>query len=492
LKQRRARKGFLHQLFWIFCSLKLAVLVILALTLSLAAGTIVESLYDTATSQYWIYRASWFHLILALLGVNIFCVAVSRYPWKIRHIPFLLAHLGILMLLAGSWMTEKLGIDGNLRVSEGETVSVVEMDTAYWVVSEKDQVKAVPLPWLPPTVDFKPMDAASYGIPFDLKVDRFITHADPVVTFIKNAHSEEERALGKKKASAIKLLMVGGPMGISEEIWLWEGSASWRSTQAGPARLALGQVDSPSIPGQPQLSLEFNREGGLTYLSQSSDGKKLRGSFPAQKAVGRKINPGWRGGVEITIQEIVPDAVIQTTYRPSRIQYGNQAPTSAIHIVASGGDADVWLGLGDRAILRVQDREVELGYYPKRVVLPFSIRLEQFTIEHDPGTLTPAAYASRVSVLGEKGQKDVLISMNEPLEMKGYSIYQASYEDGEPRPVTSIFSVNQDPGRTWKYLGSLLIVLGSVLLFAAKYRQTKKSQKGSLSLESVSEPLPEA
>jgi hypothetical protein len=68
--------------------------------------------------------------------------------------------------------------------------------------------------------------------------------------------------------------------------------------------------------------------------------------------------------------------------------------------------------------------------------------------------------------------------MNEPLTVKGITLYQASYEDAQPRPVVSIFSVNRDPGRPWKYLGSLLIVLGSIILFAVKYRKSKATQKG--------------
>jgi cytochrome c biogenesis protein ResB len=131
------------------------------------------------------------------------------------------------------------------------------------------------------------------------------------------------------------------------------------------------------------------------------------------------------------------------------------------------------LGLGDRAVLHVADRDIEIGYFPKRVVLPFSVRLDRFTIEHDQGTLTPASYASRVTVLGGKGQQDVTISMNEPLQLNGYTLYQASYEEGTPRPVTSILAVNRDPGRIWKYLGSLLIVMGSVLLFAQKYKRAR-------------------
>ena len=36
-----------------------------------------------------------------------------------------------------------------------------------------------------------------------------------------------------------------------------------------------------------------------------------------------------------------------------------------------------------------------------------------------------------------------------------------------------ILSVNRDPGRAMKYWGSILIVLGSILLFAMKYWKKK-------------------
>lgn len=61
--------------------------------------------------------------------------------------------------------------------------------------------------------------------------------------------------------------------------------------------------------------------------------------------------------------------------------------------------------------------------------------------------------------------------MNEPLKHSGFTLYQTSYEPGDPRPITSILSVNRDPGRGAKYLGSLLIVLGAIWLFAMKYRR---------------------
>ncbi len=480
-------------LFQILSSLKLAVLVILSLAISLGTATVLESLYDTPTAQYWVYHARWFYLVLAGLGINIFCVAVSRIPWKLKHIPFLLAHLGILLLLLGSWITERAAVDGNLRVTEGETTSTVELDQSAVVMSTKDRVFSIPVPWLTPSVTFQPFSTSDRSVPYSLTVDQFISHADPEVSFIPRPVSATSDPNAGLKQAAIRLHIVGGPMKISQDIWLWEGAPQWKDVEAGPARFFLSrkkierEIQKSNVTkSQPWIGFEL-RKGGITYTAHSSDGKHVTGMLNVSDSIPEKvaytgwvIHPGWKGDVTLTVAEWIPDATIQVVYKPARVQYGAQAPSSAIHITGGDASTDVWLGLGDRAVLHLGDQDVGLGYFAKRVILPFSLRLDRFSIEHDPGTLRAASYSSQVTVNGTGAgsgagvEKKATISMNEPMEMNGYTVYQSSYEDSEPRPVTSVFSVNRDPGRFWKYLGSLLIVLGSVLLFAVKYRSSAR------------------
>jgi cytochrome c biogenesis protein ResB len=97
------------------------------------------------------------------------------------------------------------------------------------------------------------------------------------------------------------------------------------------------------------------------------------------------------------------------------------------------------------------------------------------------GTSRAKEYASLVSVLknGEaipaapESQEKTLISMNEPMKYNGYTIYQASFQEDEMgKPVASVFSVNKDPGRPIKYLGSLVLSFGIVWLF---YQRRKKA-----------------
>ena len=371
--------NYLDRLFEILSSLKLAVVCILGLAASLATGTILESLYDTPTSQYIVYRSFWFHALLGMLGVNIFCVAVSRWPWKLKHLPFLLAHAGIITLLTGSWMTEKFGLDGNVRVGEGETVSIVELseyDGAALVVSDSKSLQKVPIPWVPPGVRFRPISARAYGVTADLVVDRFLSHADATFSFVANANPGFG---GHPPLPAAQLRLQGGPMNITQDFWLWTGDASFRQIQMGPAGFAIGDSgDGPEpTPGQPTFFLRVERSGRIGYVAHSSDGKTVRGSLGTGAAAkGRGIQPGWKGGVHLTVLDWLPDAVPLTHYSPARIQYGQQAPPSAIHVVSGG--AETWLGLGDRTVLRAPEGQIEIAYQPKRVYLPFGVKLDHF------------------------------------------------------------------------------------------------------------------
>lgn len=480
-------------LFELLISLKLAVVIIVALAAACALATILESIYDTPTAQYWVYRSWWFYGILAVLGAQIFAVAMSRIPWKKKHTPFLLAHLGILILLFGSWLTERYGIDGILRVEEGEIGTVVEIQEPTLILVEGNQVKSIPVPWRPPNAEFSPIRIDEYGI----EIDRYLSHAQPDVRFHP---AQKQNGAGAETLPAVKVELKAGDNApramrrFKQEFWLWSGDPAWMSFSAGPARVSLASAESKlslkDLAGEkqgPSILLKPASNGALLYETQNSAGKTKRGRFSSGKIDGAKIHPGWAVDFTLTVKEWIPDARSEVRYRKSDLQYGLEAPPSAIHLKAGDEkDARLWLGLGDRATLQFRGREIAIGYYPRRVLLPFGIQLQRFEIEHYQGTTQPAEYSSRVRVVDdrkvEKKQRDlagqeILVSMNEPLYYGGFTFYQSSYEPGEPRATVSIFSVNQDPGRWWKYIGSILIVLGAILLFAMRKFQNRKKRK---------------
>ena len=107
-------------IYSLFCSLKLAIFTLSALILLFAVGTVYESFQGRLAAQEVIYRSVLMNIFLSLLVLNIVAVMIDRWPWKKRHIAFLLAHFGIIFLITGALITRFYGVDGNMRLALGD------------------------------------------------------------------------------------------------------------------------------------------------------------------------------------------------------------------------------------------------------------------------------------------------------------------------------------------------------------------------------------
>src|SRR5919197_1998075 len=109
-----------NPIFEFFASLKLAVVLLAVIIVAGVAGTIYESSFDAKIARAYVYGAPWFNLWLVLLGANLACSALSRWPWRKHHLAFLITHLGIITLLIGSLIGRIWGIEGTITLFKGE------------------------------------------------------------------------------------------------------------------------------------------------------------------------------------------------------------------------------------------------------------------------------------------------------------------------------------------------------------------------------------
>jgi hypothetical protein len=114
-------KSFGGRVLSALSSLRLAVVTMVTLGSVCAYATFYEMYNGTPAVQRDIYHTPWFAFLLGLLGLNVFSVMVSRYPWTKHHVGFLTAHVGILLVLAGSVVSLYRGLDSNMALFEGET-----------------------------------------------------------------------------------------------------------------------------------------------------------------------------------------------------------------------------------------------------------------------------------------------------------------------------------------------------------------------------------
>jgi hypothetical protein len=114
-------KGFGGRALRWLGSLRLSVLVMVTIGSICAFATFYEMRQGTPAVQRDIYQTSWFAVLLGLLGLNVLAAMLSRWPWSKHHVGFLLAHVGILLVLTGSVVSLYRGLDSNMALYEGET-----------------------------------------------------------------------------------------------------------------------------------------------------------------------------------------------------------------------------------------------------------------------------------------------------------------------------------------------------------------------------------
>ncbi len=138
---RRAWQGMLSNPYFrsFSLSLKLAVLCLLSLAAVLATATVLESEFGTRAAHVMVYGTLWFYALLLLLGTNVLCAALSRLPWKKRHIGFVTTHVGILTILLGAYLTMRFGVDGSLPVFEGSEDSEVILNNLKLSVMDEEE-----------------------------------------------------------------------------------------------------------------------------------------------------------------------------------------------------------------------------------------------------------------------------------------------------------------------------------------------------------------
>jgi len=214
-------------LFQLLGSLKIAVALLLTIASVLGWGTFYETCFGTAAVQRFIYHSWWFQILLAFLGVNLAVAAMKRYPWERRHVPFVLAHLGIILILIGGILGGRLGIEGQLIISEGNTEQFLRLPQNVLVVHPLNPGDVFVFPtrfeskaWIHEPKETFPVALKEHKL--ELTVDRYFP----------NAKIEEEvTAQGSQENPAIHLVLSQEER--QEGIWLFSRDSERFGARSG-------------------------------------------------------------------------------------------------------------------------------------------------------------------------------------------------------------------------------------------------------------------
>jgi hypothetical protein len=543
---------------------------LIGLAVALAAGTIIESLHGALAAQKVIYHSGWFTVLLLLLGVNVAASALNRLPWQKRHVGFLLTHAGILLILFGSWMTQRFAVEGILALAEGEKSDRIELpQPLLHVLVPKGQESAM-IPVKTTAFEWRGRRPLSESGPQGLKV--YLAAYYP--------HSEHIEEMVPKSGGrpALKVSVYNASMGSGG--WLLQGDPDRDSVNLGPAlvRFAAEEFETSPAPAKkgeillqaggksirfavedllgketlipetgysisvsrylPHAAVENNElvnksdapvnpaceisitgngvierhtvfarfpdfptihglkpsQTGVTVgfeapLAEGSTQNELRfvrkedGSLayqiktggaalpPSPLETGKEYTTGWMD-IRFAVESFLPEAEFRTGFEPRPMPSQGKSPRPAAQVrFEKGSDSyEAWFTTGSHEIFFLGGVPYHVTYGDRISSLHFELELRDFMIEYYPGTQRPASFKSKVSLEDPvKGvSRELIISMNEPLQHRGFKIYQSGYQLPQNGPEVSIFQVARDPGIPVKYAGSIVMILGVVIMFYMK------------------------
>ena len=454
---------FLSRTFDGLASLRLAVLTMLTLGGTCGWATFYEMRHGTEAAQRDIYRTGGFALLLVTLGANIFCTMMKRYPWTRHHAGFVLAHIGILTLLAGSLLSLHYGLDSNLPLYEGETGDrVVLLDRALMASLPGTAAAQFPvsLERNPP----RPGHERRFRVPgSDAALVAEAFHAHVTV--------KEGVVEGETENPALHLALKG-PF-AAEDVWLVARDQERSHVDLGPASFGFHEARSAEEAeallghgaGRNHVSFVRLPDGRLRYAITTKSGPGPRGAAKP----GDVLATPWMG-MTLAIDRLVERAALVRDIQPAAPPDKDSRRTPAVKLRLESPwsrSPSEWLLFSEARPVPFAGGTATLAYRSPEVQLPFRVTLLRFNSDKYPGSNMAATYESWVRVDDpERGSSEHHISMNHPLHYRGYIFFQASFVEGEP--MMSIFSVARAPGLPLVYAGVTLIGFGVAWMFYVK------------------------
>jgi hypothetical protein len=328
---RRQETSFFWALIHVLGSLELAILLLATIALACAVATVTESNFSTRVAQYYIYKAPWFNLWLTVLCVNLFAVALTRWPWQRKHLGFIVTHAGIILLLIGAMVGKEFGFEGSVTLNKGEPAKnrVTIPRTIFQVESPKDAaIYTHPLP-----VDVRPPSpekAQVYPLPdtpLRLRVERYSEHLVQGTQLAPSRDGLPGLALrlssGSLKRETMANLVLGSPetarfdfFGLALVEWV-EGLSVPKPQKKAPDFFRETQMILAASPETPVVHNAGGAASGYRVLLEPDETEGrwkvtvvspagMQGSWPLPESL-KKTRSLSGDPVEVVVEEFWPD-----------------------------------------------------------------------------------------------------------------------------------------------------------------------------------------
>ncbi|HHY1567683.1 TPA: cytochrome c biogenesis protein CcsA [Campylobacter jejuni] len=478
--------------------LRVSVVLFLLFALFCALATFIESAYGTPTAWAMVYDTFWFEYIQLLLGINLLCGMFRYKMFGLKKLPLMIFHISFLFILVGSAMTRYAGFEGILPIREHTQNSLIESSkTSLRISAIKDGERYS-------AVNDRYIGNLPFANSFKLKLN--LGDDQAVLKYkdlILNAHYTYKE---NNNSDPLLVLMLSQKGSQGVDVKFEKGEV--KNIEGVNFAFMNDNIKAPFVKIDENLTLSSSEN--LHFLSML-DGQNL------DLKIGEKANAKERRLYEINDISFVVKAAslhaqeaLEGSNRPQDESFWLWFKSAWLEVgrtmlISTFGEPQNWknsllLHFKDFALSNENKNleltgsnalKLELSYkneskefyifeYNKPIMielagqkffiswalsyeqLPFDIYLRDFVLDRYPGSMSPASYASEITVKNNNENFDYRIFMNNVLDYDGYRFYQSSYDQDEKGTV---LSVNKDPGKIPTYIGYFLLCLGMFMNF---------------------------
>ncbi|MBK9290144.1 MAG: cytochrome c biogenesis protein CcsA [Bacteroidetes bacterium] len=444
-------KRFLNILF----SMEMMSLMLIAFAIAIGTATFIENDFGTEAAKAVVYNATWFEVLLVLLGINLVANVFRYKMWRREKLVIFVFHISFIVILAGAAITRYIGYEGIMSIREGETESTMISEKSYVVTEIKDGDKLVRSQR---EVLMSPLSEKAYRERVSINDKDFRIRS---VRYIPNAQEILVRGNPGEGEPYLVMVVSSGNAGRNNLI-----------IKTGDQRNFLGVryiFNQPFEEGAFNLRMtgnvvEFNAPEVVTAMAMMGGTSDTLAAGQWHPFEMRKLYG--MGDTRIVLTDIYENGKVDfTSYKGKDMRFMN-----AMIVELESGGQTTSLALrggkgykGEPAVTQLNGAEIRMVYGAIDIQLPFSLKLVDFQLDRYPGSNSPSSYASEVILIDErKGiEMPYRIFMNNVLNYGGYRFFQSSYDKDE---LGTVLSVNKDAaGTIVTYIGYFLMTLGMML-----------------------------
>jgi cytochrome c-type biogenesis protein CcsB len=420
--------------------------------LSLAAATFIENDFGTESAQALVYHSRWLEIVYLLLVINL-VGNILRFRLYIRSkLSILVFHSSFLFIILGGAVTRYFGYEGVMHIREGETSNSVATSNRYLTIhavnGTSEKTISYPLSYSPVRKSGLKRRITLGDENVVLKVNRWIPNAMEQMVPAENGTPTVAFYTASGQALELHYIIQGETKKINSSVFSFNDS--------------LIQADFQFVFRDDSF---FFRSAHTIYISDMMHGEQI----PIDKGILHALEPRkiYIGpSFNLVVQDMLPKAQVNLNPAPGGPQHKGilvmvlnierNKQTYEVMVPESGEPA---VGGKDWG---VDNLHLSFHYGPSAISLPFSLTLNDFTIERYPGSMSPSSFESKV-VLNDPEKATSFpfrIYMNNVLDYNGYRFFQSSYD---PDEKGTVLSVSHDRmGAITSYTGYALLILGII------------------------------